>query len=64
MRKGTQKQTKSGLKYIAIKPYLYDRLIELGTMRDTFSDVLSEVMRKAEIKGIIPEYEEHGEETK
>lgn len=62
MHKGNQKETKSGLKYIAIKPDMYNRLIELGSMRDSFNDVISEVMRKAEINGIIPEYMENSDE--
>jgi predicted CopG family antitoxin len=61
MHKGDQKETRWGLKYIAIRPELYDRLIELGTMRDSFNDVLSEIMKKAEIAGIIPEYKEYGD---
>jgi len=58
MHKGDQKSTERGLKYIAIRPKLYNRLIQLGTMRDSFNDVLTEIMNKAEIAGIIPEYKE------
>jgi predicted CopG family antitoxin len=50
-----------GLKYIAVRPDLYNRLIELGSMRDSFNDVLSEIMKKAEVAGIIPEYKEYSD---
>jgi predicted CopG family antitoxin len=62
MHKGDQKETKYGLKYIAIRPELYNKLIELGSMRDSFNDVLTEIMNKTEISGIIPEYKERSDE--
>jgi predicted CopG family antitoxin len=58
MTKGTQK-TKGNLKYIAIRPKTYDKLIELGSMRDSFNDVIIEIMEKAGVAGIIPELEEN-----
>ena len=57
MTKGIQKG-KNGLKFIAIRPETYDKLIELGSMRDTFNDVITEIMRKAGIGSIGPEYED------
>jgi len=59
MTKGIQKE-KNGLKFIAIRPETYDKLIELGSMRDTFNDVITEIMRKAGIESIRPDYDESG----
>lgn len=57
MHKGDQKTTDRGLKYIAIRPATYDKLIELGSMQDSFNDVITEVMKKAGI-AIAPDYHE------
>ncbi len=56
MTKGIQKG-KNGLRFIAIRPETYNKLLELGSMQDSFNDVITEIMHKA---GIIvgPEYKE------
>jgi predicted CopG family antitoxin len=57
MTKGLQKG-KGNLKFIAIRPEVYNKLIELGSMRDSFNDVITEIMKKAGIESIGPDYEE------
>lgn len=59
MHKGDQKENR-GLRYIAVKPEIYDRLLQEGRMKDSFSDVVEEIMKKA---GIVvgPDYDEQGE---
>jgi len=57
MHKGDQKITSRGLKYIAIRPEIYSKLLELGNMQDSFNDVIMEVMKKAGIEGVGPDYE-------
>jgi predicted CopG family antitoxin len=58
MHKGDQKVTNRGLKYIAIRPDVYAKLIEQGRMTDSFNDVIVEIMKKAGSAGIAPEYKE------
>ena len=55
MHKGYQKENR-GLRYIAVKPEIYNKLVELGTMKSSFNDVVSEIMLKAGIEVIGPEY--------
>jgi len=55
MHKGYQKENR-GFRYIAVKPEIYNKLIELGSMQDSFNDVIVEVMKKAGIESIGPEY--------
>ena len=59
MTKGIQKG-KNGLRFIAIRPETYNKLLELGSMQDSFNDVITEIMHKA---GIIvgPDYKEYSD---
>ncbi|MGI0034007.1 MAG: hypothetical protein ACRD97_12160 [Nitrososphaeraceae archaeon] len=43
MIKGFQK-TKGGLKYVAVRPETYDELLKLGTMKDSFDDVIRKIL--------------------
>ena len=45
MHKGYQK-TNGGLKYVALKPETYDQLIKLGSMKDSFDDVIRRLLEK------------------
>jgi hypothetical protein len=56
LTKGIQKG-KNGCKFIAIRPETYNKLLELGSMHDSFNDVICEIMSKA---GIVvgPDYKE------
>jgi len=56
MHKGDQKETKRGLKYIAIRPETYNKLLQLGSMQESFNDVITEIMRKAGVESIGPDY--------
>jgi predicted CopG family antitoxin len=44
MHKGDQKETKRGLKYVAVRPDTYDELLRLGTMQDSFDDVIRRLL--------------------
>jgi hypothetical protein len=55
MTKGIQKG-KGGLKFIAIRPETYNKLLELGSMHDSFNDVITEIMHKARVEGLAPDY--------
>jgi predicted CopG family antitoxin len=55
MHKGNQKGSRNS-KFIAIRPEVYNKLIELGSMTNTFNDVIVEVMKKAGIESIGPDY--------
>jgi predicted CopG family antitoxin len=57
MIKGFQKGKKN-LKFIAIRAKTYHKLIEFGSMRDSFDDVVTEIMKRAGIDCITPDYEE------
>ena len=43
MHKGNQK-AKDGLKYIVVRAETYDELIKLGTMKDSFDDVIRRLL--------------------
>jgi hypothetical protein len=47
-----------GRRLISVKPSTYDKLVELGKMGSTFDDVITEIMDKAGIKAIAPNFEE------
>lgn len=59
MHKGYQKENR-GLRYIAVKPEVYDRLLKEGSMKSSFNDVVEEIMKKAGI-AIGPDYSDQGE---
>jgi hypothetical protein len=54
MTKGIQKG-KGGLKFIAVRPETYNKLLELGSMHDSFNDVICEIMEKARVV-VAPDY--------
>ena len=43
MHKGTQK-SKDGFKHIVVRAETYDELLKLGTMNDSFDDVIKRIM--------------------